>query len=306
MTGRKTKLIKYNIKDRGRLHNGQDRSNVNFDSMINKINSPQVQELVASGDLYGYYGHDIRKRFGLNPPETAIVAGQKILLEPAIRTVSLKAYKNGDVEHIQEFLNNDSGEFARCQYVAKIGGFSSAQRYDPSSSPLAVSSFHGFDLVRNPNYATNVGDGVLFDGLLLDDAGIPSFDDMSALPPDQSERFMMLDSLIAQSYQSIHTQMHLQRELGSTSDAMATLLIQQQAQMDKQARYAAIRERKNQERIDLAFSSRSFDDIQVDANAFLSHGPKTSKEIDSTNEQSLIDAAKKPMWTFDWLMGSKG
>lgn len=53
-TGRKTKRITYNLHERGRSHLGKDRSNVDMNEMIRQINSPQVQEMVKTGTLYGY------------------------------------------------------------------------------------------------------------------------------------------------------------------------------------------------------------------------------------------------------------
>ncbi|ESK56324.1 hypothetical protein [Acinetobacter tjernbergiae] len=62
-TGRKTKRITYNL-ERGRLYLGKDRGNVDMNEMIRQINSPKVQEMVKTKTLYGYNGHEIRKRYG--------------------------------------------------------------------------------------------------------------------------------------------------------------------------------------------------------------------------------------------------
>ena len=85
----KTEILKYNLYDRGRKHTGQDRSDVDIEKMIDRINAPDTQELVKTGGLFGYYGHQIRQRFGMNPPETAMINGKKIHLEPAFRTIYL-------------------------------------------------------------------------------------------------------------------------------------------------------------------------------------------------------------------------
>ncbi|MEY2864567.1 MAG: hypothetical protein RLY58_2274 [Pseudomonadota bacterium] len=292
---RKTKLIKYNIKERGYKHNGQSRNNVDVQSMVDRINGAQTQELVDKGVLYGYYGHDIRKRFGMVPPETAIVDGKKIMLEPALRTVMIKAYSNGDVEHIQEFLDNDSGEFARRQYVAKIGGFSSAQNYNKYSSPLAVTGFYGMDYATQTNYATNVGDGQLFDGLVMpDDYEAPMFDSLAELPIHESNQIMMLDSLIAQTYDMIKGQIYLSNALFDSQDALGHALQQQQALADKKARYEALRAKRDLQRVDdLRFTVRAFDSIEAEAEQFL------AKKI--SNEREALEAAKQapakmPKW----------
>lgn len=292
---RKTKLIKYNIKERGYKHNGQNRNNVDVQSMVDRINGAQTQELVDKGILYGYYGHDIRKRFGMVPPETAIVDGKKIMLEPATRTLLVKAYGNGDVEHIQEFLDNDSGEFARRQYLAKIGGFSSAQNYNKHSSPLAVTGFYGMDYVAQPNYATNVGDGALFDGLVVpDDYEAPMFDSLAELPIHESNQIMMLDSLIAQTFDMIHGHIHMSNALFDSQDALGHALQQQQALADKQARYEALRAKRDQERVDdLRFTVRAFDSIEAEAEQFLVEKISREREALETAKQA---PTKAPRW----------
>lgn len=172
---RKTKAITYNIKERGRKYAGQDRSNVDVLSMVNSINSPLVQELVATGDMYGYYGHEVRMLHGMNPPDTVFTDdGREIRIAPAIRTIELSADKQGNVTHREEFLENATGDYAYEQYKAGIGGFSTAVAFKPSMSGLRqVNGFYGFDYVRNPNYHTNKGFGA-FDGLMFDSLQNPT------------------------------------------------------------------------------------------------------------------------------------
>lgn len=130
---RTTKLITYNIKERGRKYTGTDRSNVNVQSMVDAINSPATQELVKTGDLYGYYGHEIRQLYGMNPPDTFITDdGREIRISPAVRTIELRADQEGNVSHRQEFFTNEAGEYAYHQYKAKIGGFSTAVSFIPT------------------------------------------------------------------------------------------------------------------------------------------------------------------------------
>ena len=108
MSSRKSKIITYNIKERGRTHAGKDRSNVNIRSMVDAINSLATQELVETGDMYGYYGHELRALYGMNPPDTVMTDdGRAIRIAPAIRTIMLTANSNGDITHQQEFLENE-------------------------------------------------------------------------------------------------------------------------------------------------------------------------------------------------------
>ncbi|GAA5003385.1 hypothetical protein GCM10023206_07080 [Acinetobacter puyangensis] len=215
--GRKTKVLQYNLHNRGRKHTGVDRSNIDFMSMINLINAPSTQEMVKTGQLIGFYGHQIRQRFGMVPPESVPISGKMVHLEPAFRTIEIKADKDGTVSHRAEFLENESGEFARTQYLAKVGGFSTAVNYRKTPpNKLTPSGFFGFDYVTQPNYATNVGDGQLFDGLFVPEdpsnnliACFDSATDLSALEPSQALIANMLEQQIISTFDSIHAQITL-------------------------------------------------------------------------------------------------
>ena len=199
MSSRKSKIITYNIKERGRTHAGKDRSNVNIRSMVDAINSPATQELVDTGDMYGYYGHELRALYGMNPPDTVMTDdGREIRIAPAIRTIKLTANSNGDITHQQEFLENEAGEYAYQQYKAGIGGFSSACGFKPMmDGTRVVQGFYGYDYVRNPNYHTNKGAGLL-DGLMFDGLSDDQLD-----PAMAQVKMVLHDSLVAQ-YDSIY------------------------------------------------------------------------------------------------------
>lgn len=162
MASRITKTLTYNLNDRGRLYGGQDRSNVDMKAMINKINSPEIQEQVDAGFLNGFCGHQIRQRWGMIPPESVEIDGKIIYLEPALRTVSIKAFDDATVEHRQEFFENVAGEHVYRQYKAKVGGFSTAVNYFIDGSILRPNVFGGIDYVFSPNYVDNASIG-LFD-----------------------------------------------------------------------------------------------------------------------------------------------
>lgn len=69
-------------------------------------------------------------------------------LEPCFRTVYLKAYEDGTIEHQAEFFDNDPGRKAYAQSQENSGGFSSVILGRNQS-------FHGFDYVLFPNYSGN-------------------------------------------------------------------------------------------------------------------------------------------------------
>lgn len=169
--GQKTETIRYNVTQRGREHRGKDRR---FDlrALCSLVNSPEIQERVKNRDMVGYYGHWQRMKFGLTPPETAIVDGRNINIEPAIVTTYLRADADGNIEHQTEFLDTAAGKIAERLHNSKTGGFSSAIHAVPRGNLDVATIFAGFDYVLEPNYTTNRGyafdsvnssDGMIFD-----------------------------------------------------------------------------------------------------------------------------------------------
>lgn len=72
---RETKTIRYNLKERGRKHVGQER-NFNIRAICDAINSPSCQERVATRGMAGYYGHLPRIRFGMSPVDGVLDGGK--------------------------------------------------------------------------------------------------------------------------------------------------------------------------------------------------------------------------------------
>lgn len=162
----RTGTIRYNITDRGRKYVGQARQ---FDvaKVVAIINGGAVQELVNKGDMFGYLGHGVRADFGLLPDESVVTptkdgGTQFTPIDPCCRTVSIKAYPDGTIEHEAEFIDNKLGHTAWEWFQNKIGGFSSV--FAPSMENPTM--FYGFDYVRMPNFDGNRGyvmDSALFE-----------------------------------------------------------------------------------------------------------------------------------------------
>lgn len=186
----RTGIIRFNLAERGRTARGVDR---NFDTATaaRLINSPEVQERVKHGDMIGYFGHWPRVKFGLNAAEGGIVGGKHVSVEPALRTVFLKAYPDGTVEHEEEFLDTASGKIAARLYASKAGGFSSAIRAPVVGSKAIPREFHGFDYVLEPNYSTNRGYDVALDGVEGDEV----FDAVAEQQAILDQCSTMLDSM---------------------------------------------------------------------------------------------------------------
>lgn len=295
-TGRKTKAITYNLFDRGRQHTGIDRSNVDLNSMVDLINSAQVQEMVRTGQMIGYYGHQVRQRFGMIPPESVPINGKMVYLEPAHRTISIKADKNGDVTHQAEFFDNRAGEFARQQYQAKVGGFSTAVNYLRDGVKLKPSGFFGFDYVTQPNYATNIGDGQLFDGLFIPESPDPNliacFDsatELSSLSNSQAVIAHMLEEQIIQCYDNIDAQMAMLSHIDQSSSQINYL---QDKLFLKERKQQIQAQRQEDIRSQFTYSHRSFDSALQEAEEFLGQidegaNPKRRTEIDEKKESVL-------------------
>lgn len=281
---RKTKLITYNLADRDRKHNGIDRSDMDIRSAINHINSPSVQELVNSGDLFGYYGHEIRARFGMNPPDSWIGPnGETIRIEPAIRTIKLSADNDGNVTHQEEFLGTDSGKYTENLYSNKAGGFSSAiTRKRGNAGMYDVTGFHGFDYVRQPNYNTNRGNA-LFDSLFVEgEEGELCFDSLTKITPQQAAIKHALETAILHQYDNINgaiqAQVMIEHYQNQASQSQEAYLTRQQ----NLERLRARRGTREDEILDsLICQSTPFNDIQAQWDSFA---------FDSTSDQDLKTA----------------
>lgn len=281
-----TGVIRYNLKDRMRQYNGQER-NFDIPKLVDAINSPKVQERVRLGDLNGFYGHWPRITFGAEPQEGGVVDGKVINLEPCCRTIYLKAYPDGTVEHEQEFFNNEPGEKAYAQIQAKSGGFSSV------ITTVNGYGFHGFDFVREPNFSGNrpyldasgQNEEELCEILVLDGTA-----QLSVQEQDEYIAFL-LDSI-----QILKEDNHnLRVENQQLSDSITHLNTQQEVLLDdivlaKQA----LEVRKEQPK----FDQTTLDTAIQQANAFRS--AKVEQTEDQLNSSNL---AKRDDNFEDWYQG---
>lgn len=182
--GMKTGRIRYNLAARGRQFNGAER---HFDLRATAaiINSPKVQEKVRNRDMLGYYGHWIRAKFGVFPPEWAMLpTGQQVNLEPAFITTFLSCDDAGNVEHEAEFLETAPGKVAENLHRSKAGGFSTAIDAVDRNGKHVPTAFGGFDYVLEPNYTDNRG--YIFDS--------------ASAPPREGQ--LLLDSVSVEYMQS--------------------------------------------------------------------------------------------------------
>lgn len=154
-------LITYNLKERGRDHCGVERD-FDIKAIVDSINGPATQERVKTRAMLGYFGHNIRRLFGMEPTESGVVAGKYNEIEPAIVTTRITGFMDGTIEHQTEFLDNGSGKRAAVMFKNRIGGFSSA--IDENKPEM-----FGFDYVLDPNYSTNRGFALDSTSMTLDE-----------------------------------------------------------------------------------------------------------------------------------------
>ncbi|WP_163003743.1 hypothetical protein [Pseudomonas viridiflava] len=157
-------MIRYNLNDNGRTFTGQPRK-IDIDAAMRLFNGVALQEAIAKGDVVGYIGHQYREKFGLDVPETVIVDGKEVYLEPGTRTIYLKCFPNGDVEHEQEFPATACGRVAQRLWEGKMYGFSSAIHAPEVNGLRSPRGYFGMDLVRAPNYDANRGYTTMLDSV---------------------------------------------------------------------------------------------------------------------------------------------
>lgn len=276
-----TKELTFNLNDRGYQFNGHDQSRVDVATLVNLINSSQVQEQVEKGILYGFYGHEIRQLYGMIPPETVVINGKTIRLEPCCRTVKIKADKDGTVNYQQEFLTNEAGEHAFINYKAKVGGFSHSFRsMRNADGSLKAIMFGGMDYTRAPNFAANFGNGELADSFnhLLDGQTLFDVNPIVA---------SLLEQRIADTYNSIQQDLQThdllllqQQELAHVQQENERLKLKQAARVKRQ--------QARQEDIygSLLCPTRPFNEVLEESTAFLA--AKVSEERQGDKEDTKL------------------
>lgn len=262
---RTTGRITYSLKDRKYLHNGVDRDDLDMNAMIKLIRSDSVQERIRKRCIFGYFGHQLRERYGLKVPETVIdhETGKEIHLTPALITIYLDVDDDGNVTHEQEFINNIAGNQAWRQFKAEIGGFSSAfysPFIDGKRTPL---DYHGMDYVLRPNYHHNRSADAIFDS--LDDFKLEPYHEAYLTRSicdmyDQLEQLdVAYDIAALKSDQANEAKQALNRELN---------LKKRRIERDKQNREAEI-QREKEIQAEMLLDSLPFDEAVAEANEFL-------------------------------------
>jgi hypothetical protein len=261
---RLTKEITFNLKDRGYQYNGHDQSHIDMTGLINLINSPHVQEQVKNGILYGYYGHEIRQLYGMIPPETVVINGKTIRIEPCCRTHKIHADRDGTVTYQQEFLQNEAGEHALTNYKAKIGGFSHSFRSLRSADgSLKTVMFGGMDYTRAPNFADNLANGAMADTFNSLIEGQTLFDVNPTIAA-------LMEQRIYDNYNNIQSELMTQSLLLAQQEEITRSQAELEA-LKKQRKARILRQTERQEDIyaSMLCPTRPFSEVLDESNAFL-------------------------------------
>lgn len=151
----KTVTQSFNLKDHGRS-DGNGRGYL-VDSVKRMRDSPLFKERLKLGELYGYFGHNLRQLAGkMDLDETTIVQfeGKPVVIEsiPSNRTVAFDVSDDGIVTHTQEILDTPTGRAVAAMVDAGVGGWSWAVKGFEGIAGAIARSFHGFDFVKHPSY----------------------------------------------------------------------------------------------------------------------------------------------------------
>ncbi|MCP9269512.1 head processing protein [Xenorhabdus sp. XENO-1] len=152
---------RFSVIDNIRKHTPQNARNYVLSSVKASLESKEVKERMALGELYGFYGHSRReeyyKRTGeLRLPETSFIMidGKPVALDnvPSNRTVAVSIDDSGIVSHSQEILDTDTGRIVKGMEHSRAGGWSWVTGGSDSPWKSVVRRFYGFDYVTTPNY----------------------------------------------------------------------------------------------------------------------------------------------------------
>ncbi|EPK7688541.1 head processing protein [Serratia marcescens] len=156
----RTVTDRFSLVDNIRKHTAHNGRNYLMSAVRATISSPEVQERIRLGEMYGYYSHTNRALYhketgNLDLPEVCYVTidGKPVMLKniPSNRTLAISIDDDGVVEHTQEILDTEPGHIVNGMERSMAGGWSWATG-GTDSAISRVTSFHGFDYVTTPNY----------------------------------------------------------------------------------------------------------------------------------------------------------
>ncbi|MEB2478219.1 head processing protein [Citrobacter freundii] len=125
------------------------------------FNSPETQERMKLGELYGFYGHGRReahfnKTGSIRLPETSVimVEGAPVVVDnvPSNRTLDISVSPDGIVSHTQEILDTPTGQIVNGMEKSQAGGWSWATKGGTQNGKAIIREYAGMDYVGIPNF----------------------------------------------------------------------------------------------------------------------------------------------------------
>jgi hypothetical protein len=223
----------FNLKDHGRS-DGNGRGYL-VNSVRKLIDSVQFKERLKLGELYGYFGHNLRQLTGkMDLDEVSVIQykGKPVVIEtvPSNRTIHFDVNDEGIVTHTQEILDTPSGRAVKAMRDAGVGGWSWAVMGVPTALGAIARSFHGFDFVKHPSYIDNDKMQQLFEsvGVNDEDALLESMFESAGFDAGQSAKLLGILNKRSPSvveYEEITQDvMMLESALSSRESELAALL----------------------------------------------------------------------------------
>lgn len=231
----RTHTDRFNIFNDGRKL-GSNKRNYILNSVRTMFESMETQELLRTGEAYGYYGHSVRQRVGkLNVMETEIinVNGKPVVVDnvPACRTTAISIDDDGTVTHTQEIFDTPTGRIVDSLISSQVGGWSWATSGRDTKAASITKAYAGMDYVLQPNYLSLDHPAMMLestdrDSLLLESlqgAGLDEDSARKAIQIGNSETYlvdrlaelesevMLLEGMIS-SGQEIEAELERERE----------------------------------------------------------------------------------------------
>lgn len=161
ITGLRTVTDRFSLTDLKRKNTYQNGRKYLVSAVSDILNSPETQERMKLGELYGFYGHGRREahfnRTGsIRLPETSVimVEGAPVVVDnvPSNRTIDISVSPDGVVSHTQEIIDTPTGLIVDGMERSKAGGWSWATKGGSQAGHAIIQEYAGMDFVGIPNF----------------------------------------------------------------------------------------------------------------------------------------------------------
>lgn len=239
--------LSFNINEYGRSAEGNFRK-YDVGNVRQVLESPATRERIKLREATGYLGHGRRQIAGkldLGEVETVQTPNGAILLEnvPACVTTAVEIDDDGTVHHTQEVLSTDPGKVVSALMESKVGGFSWAAggRDGKRAGPTRLQSFHGFDYVMVPGYASNRSYQILESASQVQDERDQIFEAMRSCGLDEEKARLYTDTFTS-PYLAAAEMQEREQELMETTQVLESRLAELESELETARQSGAQRE----------------------------------------------------------------